>query len=222
MSSDAPSHRFDELGLSAPLRAALDTLGYETATPIQAQAIPALLEGRDVVGIAQTGTGKTAAFALPSLARLDVSLRKPQILVLCPTRELSMQVAEAYRSYAQAMSGVKVLAVCGGEDMRAQLRALKGGVHVVVATPGRLLDHLNRGSADFKAIATVVLDEADEMLRMGFIDDVDTILEKTPQQRTVALFSATMPPRVREIADRHLKDPVEVTVAAVASTNTNI
>ncbi len=222
MTPNTDQAQFSELGLPSPLLEALNQLGYETATPIQAESIPVLLGGRDVVGIAQTGTGKTAAFALPSLARLDLGLRKPQVLVLCPTRELSMQVAEAYRSYAAKLEGVRVLAVCGGEDMRAQLRALKDGVHVVVATPGRLLDHLNRGSADFSQIRTVVLDEADEMLRMGFIDDVDMILEKTPKTRTVALFSATMPPRVREIADRHLNDPQEVTVAAVSSTNTNI
>lgn len=221
-SPDTQSLSFDSLGLPTELLDSLQRLGYETATPIQSQAIPALLEGRDVVGIAQTGTGKTAAFALPTLAGLDVAQRKPQVLVLCPTRELSMQVADAYRNYARGITGVKTVAICGGEDMRQQLRSLKDGVHIVVATPGRLLDHLNRGTADFSGIRSVVLDEADEMLRMGFIDDVDTILEKTPKHRRVALFSATMPPRVRDIAERHLKSPVEVTVAAASSTNINI
>ncbi|MEE4202323.1 MAG: DEAD/DEAH box helicase, partial [Halieaceae bacterium] len=221
-SNNTPTLPFDALGLPTELLDSLSRLGYETATPIQSQAIPALLEGRDVVGIAQTGTGKTAAFALPTLADLDIADRKPQVLVLCPTRELSMQVADAYRNYARGIAGVKVATICGGADMRQQLRSLKEGVHIVVATPGRLLDHLDRGTANFSQIRSVVLDEADEMLRMGFIDDVDTILKKTPSGRRVALFSATMPPRVRDIAERHLKDPVEVRVAAAASTNINI
>ena len=220
--TDSAPTAFDSLGLPHFLLNSLTELGYEAATPIQAETIPAMLGGRDVVGIAQTGTGKTAAFALPSLASLDFDAVVPQILVLCPTRELSMQVADAFRSYAKRSKGCRVVALCGGNDMRQQLKQLREGVHVIVATPGRLLDHLNRKSADFSKIKTVVLDEADEMLRMGFIDDVDEILSQTPKGRRVALFSATMPPRIREIANVHLVDPVEVSIASQATTNTNI
>jgi len=223
MTTSSPvSTPFADLGLPNSILDALSSLGYQNATPIQAETIPSLLAGRDVVGIAQTGTGKTAAFALPILSDIDLTLRKPQALILCPTRELSIQVADAFRSYAKNIPGLKVLTVCGGADMRGQLRSLKEGVHIVVATPGRLLDHLDRGTADFSRVTSVVLDEADEMLRMGFIDDVDAILAKTPKQRRVALFSATMPPRIRQIAERHLKDPVEVAVTAGATTNVNI
>lgn len=213
---------FDSLGLPSALVANLFKQGYQAPTAIQAGTIPTLLKGRDVVGIAQTGTGKTASFALPILADIDLNRRATQALVLCPTRELSMQVAESFETYAAGLKGLRVLTVCGGGDMRNQLRALKDGVHIIVATPGRLLDHLNRGTADLSGITTVVLDEADEMLRMGFIDDVDTILAKTPIQRRVALFSATMPPRIRQIAQKHLKDPVEVAVSQASSTNDNI
>jgi ATP-dependent RNA helicase DeaD len=213
---------FDSLGLPTFLLESLSFLGYEEATPIQAETVPALLEGRDVVGIAQTGTGKTAAFALPVLAVLDYKNRVPQVLVLCPTRELSMQVADAFRSYSRGSPGCRVVTLCGGNDMRQQLKSLKEGVHIVVATPGRLLDHLKRGSADFSQIKTVVLDEADEMLRMGFIDDVDQILAQTPKGRRVALFSATMPPRIREIASEHLDNPVEIAITSGATTNVNI
>lgn len=213
---------FDGLGLPSALVANLANQGYQHPTAIQAGTIPTLLEGRDVVGIAQTGTGKTASFALPILADIDLNRRTTQALVLCPTRELSIQVAESFETYAKHLKGLRVLTVCGGGDMRNQLRALKDGVHIIVATPGRLLDHLNRGTADLTGITTVVLDEADEMLRMGFIDDVDTILAKTPAQRRVALFSATMPPRIRQIAQKHLKDPAEVAVSQASSTNDNI
>lgn len=213
---------FDSLGLPSALVANLTKQGYQQPTAIQAGTIPTLLEGRDVVGIAQTGTGKTAAFALPILADIDTNKRTVQALVLCPTRELSIQVAESFETYAKHLKRLHVLTVCGGGDMRNQLRALKDGVHIIVATPGRLLDHLNRGTADLSGITTVVLDEADEMLRMGFIDDVDTILAKTPSARRVALFSATMPPRIRQIAQKHLKDPVEVAVSQASSTNENI
>jgi len=223
MSSTEPvSQRFEALGLPIFLLESLTRRGYDTATPIQAATIPQLLEGHDIVGLAQTGTGKTAAFALPALTRIEVAERKPQVLVLCPTRELALQVGDAFRQYGSNMKGLKVAALCGGADMRQQLRALKEGVHIVVATPGRMLDHLERGSADFSAVKTVVLDEADEMLRMGFIDDVDTILAKTPSQRQVALFSATMPPKVRAIANKHLHDAQEISVAAAATTNENI
>jgi ATP-dependent RNA helicase DeaD len=213
---------FNSLGLPQFLLDAIATLGYTQASPIQVATIPALLAGRDVVGIAQTGTGKTAAFALPILADINIAERVPQALVLCPTRELSMQVAEAFRRYASELRGLKVLTVCGGEDMRQQLRSLKDGVHVVVATPGRLLDHIQRGTAVFDQVKTVVLDEADEMLRMGFIDDVDTILAKTPKGRRVALFSATMPPRIRQIAERHLSEPEEVSISSATTTGANI
>ncbi len=213
---------FDGLGLPSALVTTLAKQGYQQPTAIQAGSIPVLLEGRDVVGIAQTGTGKTAAFALPILADIDPNRRLTQALVLCPTRELSIQVAESFETYAKHIKGLRVLTVCGGGDMRNQLRALKDGVHIIVATPGRLLDHLNRGTANLSDITTVVLDEADEMLRMGFIDDVDTILAKTPSQRRVALFSATMPPRIRQIAQKHLKNPAEVAVSQASSTNDNI
>ena len=223
MSSTEPvTQRFEALGLPIFLLESLNRRGYDTATPIQAATIPQLLEGHDIVGLAQTGTGKTAAFALPALTRIELAERKPQVLVLCPTRELALQVGDAFRQYGSSMKGLKVAALCGGADMRQQLRALKEGVHIVVATPGRMLDHLERGSADFSTIKTVVLDEADEMLRMGFIDDVDTILAKTPSQRQVALFSATMPPKVRAIANKHLQDAQEISVAAAATTNENI
>lgn len=219
---DTQPSRFDTLGLPDFLQDNLQTLGYETATPIQAGTIPLLLEGRDVVGLAQTGTGKTAAFALPILANIDVKVRSPQALVLCPTRELAQQVAEAFRSYGRGMGGLRILSIFGGADMRQQLKSLREGTHIVVATPGRLLDHIERRSIDLTGINAVVLDEADEMLRMGFIDDVDTILAKTPKERKVALFSATMPKRVRDIANKHLSNPAEISVAAAATTNENI
>ncbi|EAW42196.1 ATP-dependent RNA helicase [marine gamma proteobacterium HTCC2080] len=219
---DTQPSRFNSLGLPDFLQENLQSLGYETATPIQAGTIPLLLEGRDVVGLAQTGTGKTAAFALPILANIDVKVRSPQALVLCPTRELAQQVAEAFRSYGRGMGGLRILSIFGGADMRQQLKSLREGTHIVVATPGRLLDHIERRSIDLTGINAVVLDEADEMLRMGFIDDVDTILAKTPKERKVALFSATMPKRVRDIANKHLSNPAEISVAAAATTNENI
>lgn len=219
---EAQPQHFSDLGLPAYLQDNLQALGYETATPIQAGTIPPLLAGQDVIGLAQTGTGKTAAFALPVLAGLDIKLRRPQGLVLCPTRELALQVAEAFRSYGRGMSGLRVVGIYGGADMRQQLKSLREGAHIVIATPGRLLDHIERRSIDLNQINTAVLDEADEMLRMGFIDDVDTILAKTPKTRRVALFSATMPKRIREIASKHLNNPTEVSVSATASTNENI
>ena len=219
---EAQPQHFSDLGLPAYLQDNLQALGYETATPIQAGTIPPLLAGQDVIGLAQTGTGKTAAFALPVLAGLDIKLRRPQGLVLCPTRELALQVAEAFRSYGRGVPGLRVVGIYGGADMRQQLKSLREGAHIVIATPGRLLDHIERRSIDLNQINTAVLDEADEMLRMGFIDDVDTILAKTPKTRRVALFSATMPKRIREIASKHLNNPTEVSVSATASTNENI
>ncbi|PCK03461.1 MAG: ATP-dependent RNA helicase [Alteromonadaceae bacterium] len=213
---------FADLNLPSFLLSALGKLGYETPSPIQAATIPHIIEGKDIVGMAQTGTGKTAAFALPTLARIDVQLNAIQTLVLCPTRELAIQVSEAFQSYASGMHGFHVLPIYGGQDMRGQLRSLKRGVHVVVATPGRLLDHLSRKSIDLSRLKTIVLDEADEMLRMGFIDDVETILKSTPDSRQVALFSATMPPPIRKVATRYLKDPIEVRIETNVTTNENI
>ncbi|MEE4145743.1 MAG: DEAD/DEAH box helicase [Halieaceae bacterium] len=203
---------FAELDLPATLQKALVDVGYETPSAIQARIIPHMLEGVDVLGQAQTGTGKTAAFALPVLARLDLKQKLPQVLVLAPTRELAIQVAEAFQKYARHMPGFHVLPIYGGSDMRGQLRQLERGVHVVVGTPGRVMDHMRRGSLNLSRLQTLVLDEADEMLRMGFIDDVEWILEKTPEKRQIALFSATMPDAIRRIAKRHLSEPREISI----------
>src|SRR5690242_3588407 len=213
---------FRDLGLAAPLLTALDEVGYETPSPIQAATIPPMLQGRDVLGQAQTGTGKTAAFALPVLSRIDPAKTKPQALVLAPTRELAIQVAEAFQRYAAHLPGFHVLPIYGGQSYGPQLGGLKRGVHVVVGTPGRVIDHLERGSLDLSQLTTLVLDEADEMLRMGFIDDVEKVLQKTPETRQVALFSATMPAPIRRIAQTYLRDPVEVRIAAKTTTAANI
>jgi ATP-dependent RNA helicase DeaD len=209
---------FQQFALNKSLLQILDEVGYETPSPIQAQTIPLLLEGRDVLGQAQTGTGKTAAFALPILNNLDIKQKDPQVLVLAPTRELALQVAEAFQKYATHINGFHVLPVYGGQDYRVQIRALQRGVHVVVGTPGRVMDHMRRGTLKLDALRFLVLDEADEMLRMGFIDDVEWILEQTPEQKQVALFSATMPQQVRRIAVKHLKDPAEITVKVKTTT----
>ena len=222
MSSNTPSVSFADLNLPSFLLEALGAVGYETPSPIQAATIPALLKGRDVVGMAQTGTGKTAAFALPVLADIDVSKPYPQGLVLCPTRELAIQVAEAFQTYASRLRGFQVLAVYGGQDMRNQLKALKRGVHVIVGTPGRTLDHIKRKTLQLDRIKTLVLDEADEMLRMGFIDDVEAILAETPKDRRVALFSATMPKPIRKVAEKYLNSPEEVRIETKVTTNENI
>jgi ATP-dependent RNA helicase DeaD len=219
---DQDTLRFADLGLSAPVMAAVAEVGYETPSPIQAATIPALLQGRDVLGQAQTGTGKTAAFALPILSNIDLARTKPQALVLAPTRELAIQVAEAFQRYAAKMPGFHVLPIYGGQSYQPQLSALKRGVHVVVGTPGRVIDHLERGSLDLSQLTWLVLDEADEMLRMGFIDDVETVLKKTPENRKVALFSATMPAQIKRIASTYLRDPVEVSIASKTTTATNI
>ena len=216
------SIRFSDLGLPDPLLQALREVGYETPSPIQAATIPPLLAGRDVLGQAQTGTGKTAAFALPALARLDPVAGKPQVLVLAPTRELAIQVAEAFQKYAHHIPGFHVLPIYGGQSYTPQLSALKRGVHVVVGTPGRVIDHLERGSLDLSQLRMLVLDEADEMLRMGFIDDIEAVLKKTPDTRQVALFSATMPAQIKRIAQTYLKDPVEVAIKAQTTTAENI
>ena len=220
--NDNPTVRFTDLQLPEPLLRALTGLGYESPSPIQAATIPSLLEGRDVLGQAQTGTGKTAAFALPVLAQLDPAQKAPQALVLAPTRELAIQVAEAFQSYAAHLPGFQVLPIYGGQGYGPQLHALRRGVQVVVGTPGRVIDHLNRGSLDLSQLRCLVLDEADEMLRMGFIDDVEAVLKKTPDGRQVALFSATMPPPIRRIAQTYLNDPVEVAIKAKTSTAANI
>lgn len=203
---------FHQLGLAEPLLAALAEVGYERPSPIQAACIPPLLAGRDLLGEAQTGTGKTAAFALPVLSRLDLSVRDPQALVLAPTRELAIQVAEAFQRYARQLPGFQVLPVYGGQGMAAQLKQLQRGAHVIVGTPGRVMDHINRKTLRLDRLRTLVLDEADEMLRMGFVDDVDWILEHTPAERQVVLFSATMPEPIRRIARRHMRSPEEVKI----------
>ncbi|MGY1457830.1 MULTISPECIES: DEAD/DEAH box helicase [unclassified Luteimonas] len=223
MSSDAPTTPlFTDLGLPQPLLQALAAVGYEAPSPIQAATIPPLLAGRDVLGQAQTGTGKTAAFALPAMARLDPAARKPQVLVLAPTRELAIQVAEAFQKYAAFLPGFQVLPIYGGQGYGPQLQALRRGVQVIVGTPGRVIDHLEKGSLDISELRLLVLDEADEMLRMGFIDDVEAVLARTPATRQVALFSATMPPPIRRIAQTYLKDPVEVAIKSATSTARNI
>ncbi len=213
---------FRDLGLGDAVLAALAQVGYETPSPIQAATIPPLLAGRDLLGQAQTGTGKTAAFALPILARLDLSKTKPQALVLAPTRELAIQVAEAFQRYAAQMPGFHVLPIYGGQSYGPQLSGLKRGTHVVVGTPGRVIDHLERGSLDLSQLTTLVLDEADEMLRMGFIDDVETVLKKTPPTRQIALFSATMPSQIKRIAQTYLRNPTEIAIKAKTATAANI
>lgn len=209
---------FEDLGLSPKVLEGLKGIGYETPSPIQAETIPLILEGRDVLGQAQTGTGKTAAFALPLLSKIDLKARAPQVLVLAPTRELAIQVAEAFQVYAHHVKGFSVLPVYGGAGYEGQFRQLKRGVHVVVGTPGRVMDHMRRGSLDLSNLKALVLDEADEMLRMGFIDDVTWILEQTPDTRQTALFSATMPGVIRRIATNHLKDPAIITIKVRTAT----
>jgi ATP-dependent RNA helicase DeaD len=209
---------FADLSLAPGVAQVIDEIGYETPTPIQARSIPPLLEGRDLLGQAQTGTGKTAAFALPLLSRLDLAARYPQVLVLTPTRELALQVAEAVQTYARHLKGFHVLPVYGGQNMGQQLRQLQRGAHVVVGTPGRIQDHLRRGTLKLDRLSCVVVDEADEMLKMGFIDDVEQILQHTPQERQTALFSATMPNGVLKIARRYLRDPVEIRIKSKTST----
>ncbi len=213
---------FSDLHLGEALLRALQEVGYEAPSPIQAATIPRIIEGRDILGQAQTGTGKTAAFALPILARIDLAAGTPQALVLAPTRELAIQVAEAFQRYATHMAGFHVLPLYGGQSYGPQLSALRRGAHVVVGTPGRVIDHLEKGSLDLTNLRTLVLDEADEMLRMGFIDDVERILQSAPAQRQTALFSATMPTEIKRITKAYLRDPVEVTIATHRSTADNI
>jgi len=214
--------KFEDLGLTPDLLKAITDIGYETPSPIQEQAIPVLLKGGDVLGMAQTGTGKTAAFALPVLSNADFSQKDPQVLVLAPTRELAIQVAEAFQGFAHHMKGFHVLPIYGGSDYGTQIRALNRGVHVVVGTPGRVMDHIRKGTLKLDKLKTLILDEADEMLRMGFIDDVEWILEHTPKQRQIALFSATMPKEVNRIAQKHLNNPTEVIIKQATATATTI
>ena len=216
--SESEQLTFQQLALSAPILQALNDVGYETPSPIQAETIPLLLSGRDVLGQAQTGTGKTAAFALPALSNIDINQRDPQILVLAPTRELAIQVAEAFHKYAKHIKGFSVLPIYGGQEYGGQIRSLKRGVHAVVGTPGRVMDHIRKGTLNLDGLKTLVLDEADEMLRMGFIDDVEWILEQTPKTRQIALFSATMPTQVRRIATAHLSDPAQITIKMKTAT----
>ena len=213
-----PIPRFSALGLDDRVLKGVKDLGYELPTAIQAATIPPLLEGRDVVGKAQTGTGKTAAFALPILSRLENAQKAPEALVLCPTRELAIQVCEAFASYGSHMAGLHVLPVYGGQAYGVQLSALRRGVQVVVGTPGRIMDHLEKGTLDLTQLRFLVLDEADEMLKMGFAEDVETILAGTPATKQVALFSATMPTQIRKIAKRYLKDPVEINIKTKTTT----
>jgi ATP-dependent RNA helicase DeaD len=218
--STLPSFR--DLALIEPVLRALDDVGYETPSPIQAQTIPLILQGKDVLGQAQTGTGKTAAFALPILSKINLKQKDPQVLVLAPTRELAIQVAEAFQRYASHLTGFHVLPIYGGQDYSTQLRQLKRGAHVVVGTPGRVMDHMRKGTLNLDGLTFLVLDEADEMLRMGFIDDVEWILEQIPEQRQIALFSATMPSVIRKIAQEYLQEPEHVTIKVTTTSAENI
>tara|TARA_B110000858_G_scaffold86439_1_gene99850 strand:- start:9083 stop:10957 length:1875 start_codon:yes stop_codon:yes gene_type:complete len=209
---------FRDMNIAEPFLAVLDEIGYETPTPIQAQAIPHLLQGLDLLGHAPTGTGKTAAFALPLLSRLNMDDKNVQVMTLTPTRELAIQVAEAFQRYASHLKGFHVLPIYGGQEYSGQIRALKRGVQVVVGTPGRVMDHMRKGTLKLGGLQALVLDEADEMLRMGFIDEVQWILDQTPEKRQMALFSATMPKEVERIARRHLSNPQEVSIKARTAT----
>ncbi|BDX05237.1 DEAD/DEAH box helicase [Planctobacterium marinum] len=210
--------KFSDLKLPQQVLDALDKIGYETPSPIQAEAIPLLAEGHDLIGQAQTGTGKTAAFALPMLAKVNPEINSPQLVVLAPTRELAIQVAEAFQAYAAFSDRIRILPIYGGSSYDHQLRQLKRGVQIVVGTPGRVIDHIKRKTLKLDNVSMLVLDEADEMLRMGFIDDVEWVMEQVPEERQIALFSATMPPQIRKIADKFLDNPKTVKIAAKTST----
>ena len=209
---------FQQLGLNDNLLKALKQVGYETPSPIQAESIPLLLEGRDILGQAQTGTGKTAAFALPILQQINLRQKSPQVLVLAPTRELAIQVAEAFQTYARFMSGFSILPIYGGQGYDSQIRALKRGVQVIVGTPGRVMDHMRKGTLKLDKLTHLVLDEADEMLRMGFIDDVEWVLSQIPEDRQIALFSATMPRQIAKVANTYLTDPAQVKIKVSTTT----
>ena len=216
--TDSTDLSFNDLSLSTPIIKALKNVGYESPSPIQAKIIPFVMDGRDVIGQAQTGTGKTAAFALPLLSKINLRLTTPQILVLTPTRELAIQVSEAFQRYAKFLNGFHVLPIYGGQEYGVQLRQLKRGVHIVVGTPGRVMDHMRRGTLKMGNLTCLVLDEADEMLRMGFIDDVKWVLEQLPKQRQIALFSATIPTPIRNISKRYLNKPEQITIEAKSIT----
>ena len=218
MSDEHQAPGFRELGLNEPILEALRAVGYETPTPIQAQTIPLLLSGSDLLGQAQTGTGKTAAFALPILARIDLQLAGPQALVLVPTRELAIQVAEAFQRYSAHLKGFHVLPIYGGQSYVPQIKGLKRGAHVIVGTPGRIMDHMNRGALKLGSVRFIVLDEGDEMLQMGFVDAIEWVLEQAPPQRQIALFSATLPAQIRRIAHKHMREPAQITIQNRAST----
>jgi ATP-dependent RNA helicase DeaD len=222
VASAAPPVTFADLQIHPAVLQAVVDVGYESPSAIQAATIPALLAGSDVVGLAQTGTGKTAAFAIPILSKIDVTNRATQALVLAPTRELALQVAEAFSRYGAGLPKINVLPIYGGSSYAVQLAGLRRGAQVVVGTPGRVIDHLERGTLDLSHIDFLVLDEADEMLQMGFAEDVERILQGTPEYKQVALFSATMPPAIRKITTKYLHDPVEVTVKAKTATADNI
>jgi len=221
-SENSAASLFSDLGLSTAVLKALTVQGYETPTQIQAEIIPPVLAGRDVVGQAQTGTGKTAAFALPLLSRIDLKSSKPQVLVLTPTRELAIQVAESFKNYGQCLKKLNILPIFGGQDYAIQLKQLSKGAQIVVGTPGRVMDHVRRGSLKLETISNFVLDEADEMLNMGFLEDVEWLLEGIPEQRQIALFSATMPASIRRIARKYLQDPLEITIKGRTATALSI
>jgi ATP-dependent RNA helicase DeaD len=222
MSSSSENPSFKAMGLLPPILKAVEDLGYEQPSPIQAESIPFLMEGRDLLGQAQTGTGKTAAFALPMLSRIDLSSNKTQLMVLTPTRELAIQVAEAFQTYARNLKNFHVLPIYGGQGYAGQLKQLRQGAQVVVGTPGRVMDHIRKGTLKLNNLQALVLDEADEMLRMGFIDDVEWILDQTPDTRQIALFSATMPDVIRKVARKYLNDPKEIKIASKTATATTI
>ena len=218
MTQKTENATFDALGLAPAVLEAITEIGYESPSPIQAAAIPHLLDGQDILGQAQTGTGKTAAFALPILSRIDLTKNSPQVLVLAPTRELAIQVSEAFQRYASRLKGFHVVPIYGGQDYRQQIKALKRGVHVVVGTPGRVMDHMSRGSLKLDTLRCLVLDEADEMLRMGFIEDVEWVLEQIPTEHQMALFSATMPKQIQKISKTYLNEPVLVSIKTKTAT----
>ncbi|MBA4501711.1 DEAD/DEAH box helicase [Marinobacterium marinum] len=220
--TDTSPANFGDLGLSAPILNALTDVGYETPSPIQARSIPPLLEGQDLLGMAQTGTGKTAAFALPLLQRIDTTATHPQLLILAPTRELALQVATACEKYSKHLPGLRTLSIYGGQGYDSQIRGLRRGAQVIIGTPGRVMDHIRRGTLQLDRLQALVLDEADEMLRMGFIDDVEWVLQHTPSQRQIALFSATMPQAIRHIADNYLQSPAVIKIQAQTATASTI
>lgn len=219
---NTPQITFSDLNLPDPILKSVIELGYEQPSPIQAESIPALLDGRDLLGQAQTGTGKTGAFALPLLSNIDPKNKKPQLLILAPTRELAIQVAEACQQYSKHMDGINVLPIYGGQSYTIQLKQLNRGAQVIVGTPGRVMDHMRRKTLSLDSLQALVLDEADEMLRMGFIDDVEWVLEQSPSDRQIALFSATMPREVKRVADQHLQNPVHIKIASKTATGSNI